>query len=65
MEKANQNNRIECRVSASSVLDMCCETPSQRWMLDDHLHSGAQGEDGGGNQSKEGIVMQYLNSHTV
>lgn len=56
---------IECRAPTSSVLDMCCETPGQRWILDDHLHSGSQGEDNGGNQWNKEIVMQFLNIHTV
>lgn len=36
--------------SASSVLDMCCEAPGQRWTLDGDVHSGAEEEDSGGNQ---------------
>lgn len=66
MEKANQSNRIECRVPSAFqegnilpgyVLDMYCETAGQRWVLDNYLH---RGKTPWGNQWNEEIEMDIL-----
>lgn len=64
MEKADHRNRIECRVDAAGVLDICCGTSGQRCILDGTVHSAAKQGDQGGKQRNKEMGRQYLNIHT-
>lgn len=57
MEKADCKNRIECRVCAAYVLDICFGRSSQSCILDGTVLPGAEEGDYGGKQWKKETGM--------